>query len=223
MKKYIVHFIIWGLGIISYYILDKTTAGDELQNISLLLIGCLMFYAVYYISMISEIRKIECELNESGIFGGRGMGILINMFSLQYIFELYKKPLVCIVLIVVSVIVLILSRKYIKSFWTKNIWSRQFLLIFIAFNVLASSIGSVLGYKWDDILLVNVENVSNVTKLILIIFYIVIFKNTESSPNLCVNSSSSYISPSMLPLSSGDLIEWSLVCHSILSYQKFCD
>lgn len=51
--------------------------------------------------------------------------------------------------------------------------------IFIAFNVLASSIGSVLGYKWDDILLVNVENVSNVTKLILIIFYIVIFKNTE--------------------------------------------
>lgn len=179
VKKYIVHFIIWGLGIISYYILDKTTAGDEFQNISLLLIGCLMFYAVYYISMISEIKKIECELNESGILGGRGMGILINMFSLQYIFELYKKPLVCIVLIVFSAIVLILSRKYIKSFWSKNIWSRQFLLIFIAFNVLASSIGSVLGYKWDDILLVNVENVSNVTKLILIIFYIVIFKNTE--------------------------------------------
>ena len=45
----------------------------------------------------------------------------------------------------------------------------------------------------------------------------------ESSPNLCVNSSSSYISPSMLPLSSGDLIEWSLVCHSILSYQRFYD
>ena len=45
----------------------------------------------------------------------------------------------------------------------------------------------------------------------------------ESSPNLCVNLSSSYVSPSMLPLSSGDLIEWSLVCHSTLSYQKFCD
>ena len=48
-------------------------------------------------------------------------------------------------------------------------------------------------------------------------------RKKQSSPNLCVNSSSSYISPSMLPLSSGDLIEWSLVCHSILSYQKFCD
>ena len=55
----------------------------------------------------------------------------------------------------------------------------QTIFTYIAFNVLASSIGSVLGYKWDDILLVNVENVSNVTKLILIIFYIVIFKNTE--------------------------------------------
>ena len=46
---------------------------------------------------------------------------------------------------------------------------------------------------------------------------------SESSPNLCVHSSSSYVSPSMQPLSSGDLIEWSLVCHSTLSYQKFCD
>ena len=54
-------------------------------------------------------------------------------------------------------------------------------------------------------------------------FFLDFFRLLESSPNLCVNSSSSYISPSMLPLSSGDLIEWSLVCHSILSYQKFCD
>ena len=48
-------------------------------------------------------------------------------------------------------------------------------------------------------------------------------REKKSSPNLCVHSSSSYVSPSMLPLSSGDLIEWSLVCHSTLSYQKFCD
>ena len=48
-------------------------------------------------------------------------------------------------------------------------------------------------------------------------------RKNKSSPNLCVHSSSSYVSPSMQPLSSGDLIEWSLVCHSTLSYQKFCD
>lgn len=54
-------------------------------------------------------------------------------------------------------------------------------------------------------------------------FFPGLFRIFESSPNLCVNSSSSYVSSSMLPLSSGDLIEWSLVCHSTLSYQKFCD
>ena len=45
----------------------------------------------------------------------------------------------------------------------------------------------------------------------------------KSSPKLCVNSSFSYVSSSMLPLSSGDWIEWNLVCRSTLSYQKFCD
>lgn len=54
-------------------------------------------------------------------------------------------------------------------------------------------------------------------------FFLLFSSFLESSPNLCVHSSSSYVSPSMLPLSSGDLIEWSLVCHSTLSYQKFCD
>ena len=49
------------------------------------------------------------------------------------------------------------------------------------------------------------------------------FDDNKSSPNLCVNSSSSYVSSSMLLLSSEDLIEWSLVSHSTLSYQKFCD
>lgn len=45
----------------------------------------------------------------------------------------------------------------------------------------------------------------------------------ESSPNLCVNSSFSYVVLSTLLLSSGDLTEWSLVYHNTLSYQRFYD
>ena len=45
----------------------------------------------------------------------------------------------------------------------------------------------------------------------------------ESSPNLCVNSSFSYVVLSTLLLSSKDLTEWSLVYHSTLSYQRFYD
>ena len=46
---------------------------------------------------------------------------------------------------------------------------------------------------------------------------------TKSSPNLCVNSSFSYVVLSTLLLSSKDLTEWSLVYHSTLSYQRFYD
>lgn len=45
----------------------------------------------------------------------------------------------------------------------------------------------------------------------------------ESSPNLCVNSSFSYVVLSTLLLSSRDLTEWSLVYHNTLSYQRFYD
>lgn len=46
---------------------------------------------------------------------------------------------------------------------------------------------------------------------------------SKSSPNLCVNSSFSYVVLSTLLLSSRDLTEWSLVYHSTLSYQRFYD
>lgn len=45
----------------------------------------------------------------------------------------------------------------------------------------------------------------------------------ESSPNLCVNSSFSYVVLPTLLLSSRDLTEWSLVYHNTLSYQRFYD
>ena len=45
----------------------------------------------------------------------------------------------------------------------------------------------------------------------------------KSSPNLCVNSSFSYVVLPTLLLSSRDLTEWSLVYHSTLSYQRFYD
>lgn len=49
------------------------------------------------------------------------------------------------------------------------------------------------------------------------------FSPFESSPNLCVNSSFSYVVLSTLLLSSRDLTEWSLVYHNTLSYQRFYD
>ena len=52
---------------------------------------------------------------------------------------------------------------------------------------------------------------------------LIIYHDNQSSPNLCVNSSFSYVVLSTLLLSSRDLTEWSLVYHSTLSYQRFYD
>ena len=49
------------------------------------------------------------------------------------------------------------------------------------------------------------------------------YNGRKSSPNLCVNSSFSYVVLSTLLLSSRDLTEWSLVYHNTLSYQRFYD
>ena len=54
-------------------------------------------------------------------------------------------------------------------------------------------------------------------------FFLDFFRLLESSPNLCVNSSFSYVVLSTLLLSSRDLTEWSLVYHNTLSYQRFYD
>ena len=54
-------------------------------------------------------------------------------------------------------------------------------------------------------------------KIVVTLFF------SKSSPNLCVNSSFSYVVLSTLLLSSRDLTEWSLVYHNTLSYQRFYD
>lgn len=69
----------------------------------------------------------------------------------------------------------------------------------------------IIIFKWERIFsLVGSDFVCNS-------FYI------ESSPNLCVNSSFSYVVLPTLLLSSRDLTEWSLVYHNTLSYQRFYD
>ena len=60
-------------------------------------------------------------------------------------------------------------------------------------------------------------------KLDFSVFGLGVTVENESSPNLCVNSSFSYVVLSTLLLSSKDLTEWSLVYHSTLSYQRFYD
>ena len=75
-----------------------------------------------------------------------------------------------------------------------------------------------MGYMYIAICIYREEKAAHIEENILMNV-----DSLESSPNLCVNSSFSYVVLSTLLLSSRDLTEWSLVYHNTLSYQRFYD
>lgn len=190
MRKYILHFTIWLIGLFCYGILYNFADQNELHSMSILLVGCLLFYSIYYISFFSKVKKVEYNVNKSGVLGGRGVGLLINMFVLEYILELYDNILISHILVISSVIILAIYRKYIKTFWTENIWNIQLAIIFLAFNTLISALIALLGVICEDFVLVEVDSISFRYKVVLIIIYIVIFKITQMPDSVFIKLSS---------------------------------
>lgn len=190
MRKYILHFNIWLIGLFCYGILYNFADQNELRSMSILLVGCLLFYSIYYISFFNKVKKVEYNVNKSGVLGGRGVGLLINMFVLEYILELYDNILISHILVISSVIILAIYRKYIKTFWTENIWNIQLAIIFLAFNTLISALIALLGVICEDFVLVEVDSISFRYKVVLIIIYIVIFKITQMPDSVFIKLSS---------------------------------
>lgn len=190
MRKYILHFNIWLIGLFCYGILYNFADQNELRSMSILLVGCLLFYSIYYISFFNKVKKVEYNVNKSGVLGGRGFGLLINMFVLEYILELYDNILISHILVISSVIILAIYRKYIKTFWTENIWNIQLAIIFLAFNTLISALIALLGVICEDFVLVEVDSISFRYKVVLIIIYIVIFKITQMPDSVFIKLSS---------------------------------
>ena len=126
-----------------------------------------------------------------------------------------------------------LKKKKIRRYTDYLVWGGYFA-VFNGVTYVLTYLGDGTSNIWLNILLfvciffvtiriLYTDSVRTLMATTIFMYMSGMCAELQSSPNLCVHSSSSYVSPSMLPLSSGDLIEWSLVCHSTLSYQKFCD
>ena len=105
-------------------------------------------------------------------------------------------------------------------------YNRASGLLFIIYGIIFVILGiPLLDGQNTPYVLLSVIGVMVETIVIMAAYSLVIVKKYEekSSPNLCVNSSFSYVVLSTLLLSSRDLTEWSLVYHSTLSYQRFYD
>ena len=93
-------------------------------------------------------------------------------------------------------------------------WFEVLFCEFLRFQLLFPALFRLLGWVWGAVLGISAVSAT---------FFLVFSGFLESSPNLCVNSSFSYVVLSTLLLSSRDLTEWSLVYHNTLSYQRFYD
>ncbi len=134
------------------------------------------------------------EINESGVLGGRGLGLLLNMFVLEYIFEFYKNRFICIALILFALCGLIVLRKSIRAFGTENIWNIRLLGTYVSFNALFSGLGCLIGYFYSDMLLVQTDYIPVWEKVILCVLYLIVFWVTElpSSPAIRFSSRNEY-------------------------------
>ena len=175
MRNYYIHILIWGISIIisSIFAIYKK---DSIYNIAIVWGMCAIFFVLYYLMKFigfMKFNKINIKVTETGVFSGRAFGIFFNMFVLQYILELYEHVLLCVIFSICSIIILCLVRKDIKSFFTNNDWKFSYYEIYIALNLLLSSIGSIIGY-YKDILIVHVDCVGTVAKIILMLIYVIL-------------------------------------------------
>ena len=93
-------------------------------------------------------------------------------------------------------------------------YSLELFYDFNGFQLLFPALFRLFGLVWGAVCGISAVSAT---------FFLIFFGFLESSPNLCVNSSFSYVVLSTLLLSSRDLTEWSLVYHNTLSYQRFYD
>ncbi len=173
MQKYLTHIIIWSIGSIISVVLALHDQ-SSVYNIAILWGMCALYYILYYFISVIKFIKIGKKKNivsKTGVFSGRAFGIFCNMFVLQYIMELYQHIFLCVILIVWSSVIIYLLRKDIRNFFTKNDWKFSYYGIYIALNVLFSSIDSIIGFYYEDFLLVSINQIEIDTKILLMLIY----------------------------------------------------
>ena len=109
-----------------------------------------------------------------GVASGRAFGIFVNMFVLQYITELYKSPKKSMFLVICSIIILFIFRKEVIKFYIENGWEFSFMIIYVATNILFTGIYSLIGFYYEEVLMVIVEYIPFQVKGLLIFIYILV-------------------------------------------------
>lgn len=190
MKKVLLHIAVWLIGIFAYVVMYIHGQGSFIENIRVIWCLCLLFFGVYYINQVKLTKSINCNVNESGVLGGRGFGILVNLFLLNILLELNRKPVLNIFFVILSISVLCFFNKSIKDFWIENTWKKEFFYIYFAFNFLTSSILGLISC-WDkESGFIEFDEIGVFTKILLISAYILVFIISEIPNSIIIKFAS---------------------------------
>ena len=87
MKKVLMYLIIWLISVSAFVIVNKEIS--LVQAMFIVIIPCLTFWVLYFIYSHKRSKDGDVLISESGVLGGRGLGLFINMFLIEMILELH--------------------------------------------------------------------------------------------------------------------------------------
>lgn len=175
MKKNVIHILVVGscFLIAGFVLRDKDAIID---NIGWIILLSLFYFIAYNILVVKKRKKkIEKRIIDSGVFGARGLGMLINTFLLAYILDCYVYTKLSYGMIIIGIGGLIYWRKAIPIFWKSNIWNAELFFVYLSTNAIFSGIYGIASTFDRTLLFVDLPNgTSYIAKIVLLVIYVIV-------------------------------------------------
>ena len=111
-----------------------------------LVISGIMFYSVFFVFQIKGAQKRnEYKVSSDGIAGARMLGIFVSAILLAFILGVYIYQIVNIVMFTIGIILLILERKQIGSFFFENCWENKFWGVYMGWILIICGLFSIFA------------------------------------------------------------------------------
>ena len=187
MKKVLMYLVIWLISVSTFVIVNKEIS--LVQAMFIVIIPCLTFWVLYFIYSHKRSKDGDVLISESGVLGGRGLGLLINMFLIEMFFELHCNFEITLFLFVIAIVTIALNRNSIKDFFTKNIWTSRYYLSYLAVELVITSIYAMIGNRFNFVL-IELDGNGIRSKIIIGVMICLVFFLTEPPDSFFIRFSS---------------------------------
>ncbi len=191
MKKIVTNLAIWAVSIIAFCIVQFLEGGDWRNNLIIVWGMSFMFFCLNYAMDIYIDRKMKqntpIAINVQGVFGGRAIGVFLNIFLMEKIFDLDKHFTLNIILMLIGLIVALLFHRDFKDFWTVNVWKDGFIILYMAFTVVGACVFGLLDEKFR---LIELGEVTLFSRAVMIVIFALIVFMTEGASSIVIRFAS---------------------------------